>query len=463
MKRSEKAVKPSTSRLSRRRFLRAGALGGAALVSGTLAHGQARRTAATGTDGPPNFLFIITDQQGLDTISAAGCGDVHTPNMDRLVRRGVTFMQSYSTDPVCSPARSSLFSGRMPSETGVIRNNLPIRPDIPNMGQWLGEGWYETIYAGKWHVPGSYTREIPGFTVIPTGIGGQGNIGDAAVSRACQGYLHNRTGNAPFLLVASFLQPHDVCQWVSMHRNAPDELPYPEIADKLPKLPPNFDYDDREPQKVKNTRRPAWSKRQWRYYLWSYYRMVEMVDAEVGRVLQALEDSGHAENTIVILTADHGEGRGRHRMVLKNYLYDEAAKVPMLVSCPGRVREGKRDSTHLVSGLDVMPTVCDYAGVGTPTGVLGRSLRPLLEGKPVEWREFVASEVQVTGRMIRTPDHKYITYEGDPVEQLFDMRSDPGETANLAAEGEHADALRAHRRLLREWEAHLDKAPVKEQ
>jgi len=108
----------------------------------------------------------------------------------------------------------------------------------------------------------------------------------------------------------------------------------------------------------------------------------------------------------------------------------------------------------------VVPTVCDYAGVDVPEGVKGRSLRPLLEGKATEWREFLASEVQITGRMIRTSGHKYVTYEGDPVEQLFDVRSDPGETLNLAAEGTHADTLEAHRKLLAEWEATLDKAPT---
>ncbi len=444
--------------VSRRQFLKTGAVGGAALMTGCLARGQTTRGRRA--EKPPNFLFIITDQQGLDTMSALGCRDIRTPNMDRLVRRGVAFMESYSTNPLCSPARSSLFTGRPTLETGVITNGLPIRSDIPNMGQWLGERGYETTYVGKWHVPQSFASQIPGFTVIPAGIGGQGNVGDAAISRACQGYLHNRSGDEPFLLVASFLQPHDVCQWVSMHRNAPDELPYPELAGKLPKLPPNFEYDDNEPLKLKNANRPSWSPEQWRYYIWSYYRLVEMVDAEIGRVLQALDDTGQADNTIVILTADHGEGRGRHQMVLKNYLYDEAAKVPLIVSCPERMLADRRNRTHLVSGLDVMPTVCDYGGVGAPEDVRGRSLRPLLQGDNSEWHEFVPSEVQRTGRMIRTAQYKYVTYEGDPVEQLFYMESDPGETKNLAGDAKHADTLEAHRKLLRDWDARLDKAPA---
>jgi len=450
--------RPIVHGISRRNFLKTGALGGAALATGCLARGQAPPPA--GAQSRPNFLFIMTDQQGLDTMSAVGCPDIDTPNMDRLVRSGVTFMQSYSTNPLCSPARSSLLTGRPTLETGVVQNNLAIRSDVPNVGQWFGERGYEAVYAGKWHLPVSFAPEVPGFRSIPTGIGGQGNMGDGAVSRACQAYLHTRTGTDPFLLVASFLQPHDVCQWVSMHRRAPDQLPYPEIASKLPNLPPNFEYDTNEPARLRSTNRPKWSPEQWRYYLWSYYRLVEMVDAEVGRVLQALDDTGETENTIIIFTADHGEGRGRHQMVLKNYLYEEAVKVPLIVSAPGRVLEDRRDDTRLVSGLDVMPTVCDFAGIERPGGVQGRSLRPLLEGSGGDWREFVPAEVSRIGRMIRTPEYKYITYEGDPVEQLFDMQSDPGETKNLAGEGNHADALAAHRKLLTDWEAGLDKAPV---
>ena len=295
-----------------------------------------------------------------------------------------------------------------------------------------------------------------------SGINGQGGVCDASVSRACQAYLRNRSGagRTPFLLVASFLQPHDVCQFVSMHTKG-NEMPFHrQVADALPPLPPNFQYDANEPGSLRRRKRPAWSEDMWRYYIWSYYRMVEMVDAEIGRVLRALDDSGEADNTVVVFTADHGEGRARHHLVTKNYLYDGAAKVPLIVSSPGRVAADRRDATHLVSGLDILPTVCDYAGVKAPPKVRGRSLRPLLEGKAAAWREFVPAEVTILGRMIRTPRHKYITYKGDPVEQLFDVQADPGETKNLAGAAKFASALQDHRTLLAQWEAGLDVAPV---
>jgi choline-sulfatase len=409
----------------------------------------------------PNFLFIITDQQAIDTISANGCPYTRTPALDHLANTGVSFLESHSANPLCSPARSSFLTSRMTSETGVVVNNRAIRSDIPNIGQWLGERGYETVYAGKWHLPQSFTPEMPGFNVICTGLGGLGNLGDSAVSRACEGYLRNRRSKEPFLLVASFLQPHDICQWVTMHQQPAQELPYPALAGELPPLPDNFGFDAREPKPV--AKRPSrtwgWPDWHWRYYIWSYYRHVEMVDAEIGRVIQALEDSGQRENTVVLLTADHGEGMARHQMVTKNYLYESALKVPLLFSSPGQIAEGVRDQAHLVSGYDIVPTLCGYAGVETPPRALGRSLRLWLEGREADGHEFVAAEVTRTGRMIRTERHKYIMYHDDPVEQLFDMRADPGETKNLAGDQAHAAALEEHRKLLRDFEARLDVAP----
>jgi arylsulfatase A-like enzyme len=452
---NERQQTPST--LTRRDFLKTGAAGAASLAAGmALGIGAPAVRAAE----RPNFLFIIADQLALDSISAHGCTDVRTPNLDRLVRGGVSFHQSYTAYPLCSPARASMFTGRMPSETGVINNGIPIDSSVPNVGQWLGQQGYETIYVGKWHLPGGYQAAIPGFTVLPGGIGGEGNAGDPAVSRSCQGYLYNRSAGSPFLLVASFLQPHDICGWVGSHVGVSGWEPAPKITGKFPGLPRNFDYDKREPQALQRRTRPQWSEAQWRHYLWAYYRHVEMVDAEIGRVLDALEAAGQHRNTVVIMTADHGEGRGRHHLVLKNYLYDEAARVPLIVNYPGRIPAGKQDNAHLVSGTDITPTICDYAGIKPPADVVGRSLRSALEGKAGEWREFVAAEVAGGGRMIRTSGHKYVAYPNDPVEQLFDMEADAGETKNLAADS--SSALEAHRKLLKDWEARLKLPPRKQ-
>jgi len=446
--------------LTRRQFVQATA---AAAATGIAVRGA----PAVGKKRGPNLLLIVTDQQHSNTISAGGCRDIQTPGQDRLCQQGVRFACSYSANPLCSPARAAVLTGRTSAEAGVWRNNRGITKAIPHVGQWLAEkAGYEPVYAGKWHLPRSFTHDIPGFTVLTAGVSGQGNLGDTVTSRACEGWLRNRSADKPFLLVASFFQPHDICQWLRINRSNPGELRYPEIRDQLPALPANFEPEDKEPALVQRKRagdepsQGKWSPEHWRFYRWSYYRHVEMVDAEIGRVLQAIEDTGRAADTLVLLTSDHGEGMGHHRMVRKNCFYDECCAVPLVVSLAGHVAADAADRTTLVSGLDVVPTFCDYAGVEPPPHMRGVSLRPVLEGSGKLDRGHIVSEVSDNrGRMVRTARYKYIKYAADPVEQLFDMQADPGETKNLATASEHRAALREHRRLLTDWEIPLVGAP----
>src|SRR5271165_2466669 len=162
----------------------------------------------------PNFLLILCDQLSLDAIQAHGCRWARTPNIDRLIARGVSFQESHSTNPVCSPARSSLLTGRMPVETGVVTNSLAIRDGMPNFGQWLGGRGYQTVYCGKWHLPeGWATKDTPGFDVLPVGGQGQGSQMDPLISTACASWIRSRSKDKPFFLTASLMQPHDICYW----------------------------------------------------------------------------------------------------------------------------------------------------------------------------------------------------------------------------------------------------------
>lgn len=324
------------------------------------------------------------------------------------------------------------------------------------MGKWLGENGYSTAHIGKWHVPG---RELLDSFDLVYSHSRQGEYGDRAVAREAEAYLHNYKGSNPFFMVVGFLQPHDICFWAQQHLRHSESPLYPEIEDKLPPLPPNFNYDPREPQQVKENRLEL-SEIQWRYYIWAYYRHVEMADAVVGHVLNALEDSGYANDTIVIFSSDHGDGHGRHRKMFKNVLYDEVVKVPLVFSCPGRIIENRQDTVHLVSGVDLAPTLCDLAGVAPLPDQCGRSLKPLLADDPTEWREFVIAEDSLGGRMIRTPDFKCITYENDSVHQLFDIRKDPWETTNLAEEERYASIVNEHLALHDEWEKALKPVSV---
>ena len=444
--------------MNRRGFLASTGLGAAGLLAGA-------------EKRPPNLLFIHTDQQHFETIRALGCEWISTPNLDRLSRSGTSFDLSYSANPVCCPARSCWYTGRTSSETRVVENARPIRADLPDSGQWFRANGYETVYAGKWHIPGRKVEES--FRVLTGGFG-LGEHGDGAVSRAAQGFLTSYSGDKPFFLSLGFLQPHDICYWIMergemLNRLGREDLPpIPESLSEadLPPLPPNFQYDQREPEtfvaqmrgKFRTNLRERWTERDWRYYRWAYYRHVEMVDAEIGRVLDALDSSGRVRDTLVVFSADHGEGMGMHQTVLKHFLYDEAARVPLMISWPEWLAQNRRDRVHLASGLDVLPTLCDFAGIPAPPKARGRSLRPLLEDRNPEWREFVVSESATTGRMIRTAEHKLITYQGDQTQQLFDMKADPRETKNLAFSASHAGLVANLRKELAAWESRLEVA-----
>ncbi|TFH02689.1 MAG: DUF4976 domain-containing protein [Calditrichales bacterium] len=460
------------SGINRRQFLKKGLTGttGLLLTKDLLTSNLFAQNRTGGKD-VPNVLLIMTDQQHRQSISAINSKYTNTPGMDRLFNRGTYFEQSYCTSPVCSPSRSSILTGRMPSETGVYENSLSIREDIPNIGQWLStKGNYDSVYAGKWHLPQSATLNIPGFRVLAPGIGGRGMLADTSASMACEGYLRNYQGDKPFFMVASFIQPHDICQWIRVNEKVPTEFEIDAIESDLPPLPENFGFDPDEPEVVsayrnkQNQTDQNWTEKYWQYYMWSYQRMVEQVDGEIENLLLTLKETGLDKNTLIIFTSDHGEGLAEHQLTIKNVLYESAARVPFIISMPGKIPEKQIDSEHLVSGLDIVPTICDYVGLKPPEGVKGRSLKPILEGKKGDWRSFVAVEStnikKHLGRMIRTEKYKYIEYANDKKVQLFDLKNDPGELTNLATNPEYATVLNEHRELLKKWEANLDRAPT---
>ena len=414
----------------------------------------------------PNVLFIMTDQQTIGAMSAAGNPYVNTPNMDALAKTGVRFEQSYCTSPVCSPSRSSLVTSRMPHETGVPHNlhqNFDV--SLPNMGTIFREAGYRTAWAGKWHLEDSYPKgnAVPGFEYLqpiprPERDFNGGNVDDK-VANAAIAFL-NRKDTQPFLLAVSLHNPHDICGL--------KEQGYPKPGDdkEIPPLPDNFAMDPNEPEFIshqrgrttygpENVETAAWSEEQWRYYLHRYYRYVEDVDAQIGRVMEALREQGLEEDTIVLFTSDHGEGTAGHKWVVKLMLYEEPAKVPMIVRWKG-VTPQRVDDRHLVSGLDVVPTLCDYAGVACPDSLRGMSLRPLIESPDTPGRDHLVCQLQINpeeeGRMLRTQRYKYVLFSmGERPEMLFDLEADPGEMHNLAAEQPYREVLVAHRQLLQQW------------
>lgn len=450
-----------TKRITRREFIKGTALSTAAV---SLLGDRAFRATVQATKRPPNIVFIHTDQQHFEALSGLGNKYLRTPNMDRLLRRGTSFSLSYSANPVCCPARSCWYTGRPSSENGMLSNNHKLSPDVPDLGQWFSSRGYECFYSGKWHIRGRDPAKS--FNTLTADPSGQGELTDPVVSRSAQAFLHSYDESRPFFLSLGFLQPHDCCYWVFAHNEDIGSLPYPSIERDLPPLPPNFDYPAQEPpslvKHLTNVRNwtKKWSELHHRYYEWSYYRHVEMVDAELGRALDALEDSKFAENTLIVFTADHGDCLSRRKLVQKWTPYDEALRVPLIVVPPDGPGSGRIDRTHIASGLDIAPTLCDYAGIAAPPKARGRSLRPLVEGRETEWREFAVSECLTTGRVLITPEYKFVSFEGEQPLQLFDLRTDPWEMRNLASEARHADTVRDLSTRLRSWEKSLEVAPA---
>jgi arylsulfatase A-like enzyme len=236
-------------------------------------------------------------------------------------------------------------------------------------------------------------------------------------------------------------------------------------------LPNNFAIPEHEPDIIRKIQHSSmsvypsvdWTPEKWRQYRWAYYRLVEKVDGQIGQVLNLLRDTGVADDTLVVFTADHGDGTAAHHWNQKQVLYEEPTRVPFILSGRRFTKSGQVDHEHLVStGLDLIPTLCDYAGIQKPKGLRGCSLRPLAEGKQVDsWRDYVVSETEfeydkmatgIRGRMLRTRQHKYIVYsEGTLREQLFDLSADPGEMDNLAVDSSRKTLLEESRTRLRQW------------
>lgn len=206
--------------------------------------------------------------------------------------------------------------------------------------------------------------------------------------------------------------------------------------------------------------RKRWTAEDWRLHRWTYCRLTERVDAEIGRVLGALRETGLDRNTLVLFASDHGDMDAAHGFEHKSLPYEESARVPFIVSWPGRTPAGKTDRKHLVSScVDLLPTLCDYAGVSTPPGLPGRSVRRIVEhGASPGWREDLAIECS-NSRSVRTRRYKYSIFEGPGRRELLtDMSKDPGEMTNLATNPKFAGLLAEHRQRLRRQVETLDDA-----
>ncbi len=467
------------------------------LLWSALAVALATAPGAAAAEARPNILLIISDQHFADTMSGAGYPHVSTPTLDGIAARGVRFPNTYCAYPVCMSSRASLMTGRLPHQLKVAdeesdaagtpkakgkksgkRVDDQARHTGTSLGMLMKEAGYRTGYFGKWHVGGVSSSPQNLWHGFDTLVDGRRD--ELTATKAIE-FLGAKS-DAPFFAVVSLLNPHDICEWARMRSGLNDKLGNgdvslnPPLAD-CPPLPANFAIPADEPEIVglRRNSQPErahptqqWGETEWRQYRWAYARFIEKMDEQVGRVVGALKQNGQLEQTLIVYTSDHGDGNGAHRWNQKMVLYEEAVRIPMIVSWPGHTASGRVDHARLVSmGLDLLPTFCDFAGAKVPAGLTGRSLRPFTAPSPaapaddaqnfvvvseVDYKSLLPGTPLAHGHLVRTPGFTYIIYSaGTNPEQLFDIRTDSGQMKNLVRHPGYQTVLAEHRGLLRTW------------
>ncbi len=427
----------------------------------------------------PNVLLIISDQWS--TRIADGSGDyasgVQTPGIDRLAAEGVRFEQSYSSFPLCCPARASMFTGLMPHKHRIIDNeesyrdnygSYPTRTDVVTMGAAFKSAGYKTAYFGKEHA-GNYGWDgIDEFGSMKYSSGGmlaEGSAFDQIFTRDAIEYIRGEH-EQPFYMVLSLINPHDICKVLggkvkgatfadAIFFCRTDDEPY--LRDQpRPGLPANF-----HAPFVKGMIRDgdymyeelgSFSEDDWKRYIATYCLLIEKTDWYIELVLDALREAGLENETIVVFTTDHGDMMGGHRLISKTAFYEESAKTLMIIRQPGVLSPGLVNRHSIVGTIDLMPTLLDLCDIQVPGDFDGRSFKAQCYGKRVDDIAELFS-LNPDGRMLRTGKYKYIhsLVYGQEYEILFDLEADPDETENVFGE-EGYEAISAElRQRLDDW------------
>lgn len=437
--------------------------------------------------------MVYADQMRSDCMGCSGNPDVKTPHLDRMAMEGVKFNQAFTSYPLCTPFRASLLTGRYAHQTGVYSNHFPIPVDQPSLATSLKTVGYQPGYIGKWHL---YGGPKPGF--VPPGPDRMGfdhfvgyNRGhqymDAVYYRDTDQPYHCKRyepdfqtdhtiefmekvtaeSNDPFLAYVCFGPPHFPMDMPEHLRSVydpeaitlPPGVPDPDLQRSRFKerLEKDFNGDERYGELSKADTYDGWDKtaeEEWqiRKFVAEYYAMISNVDFNVGRLLNWLDASGHAEDTLVIFFSDHGDMLGQHGSYcgIKRQAFRASAQVPLLVRQPGRFLGGHQVDSLVDVAVDTMPTLLDLCGVPIPDTAQGASYRTLLEGSTVPTRDHVQFELMKAEfggrgqrhvkpeRGIRTKEWLYVRKEDHPI-YLFDQLADPDEQNNLVDSPELAN------------------------
>lgn len=431
-----------------------------------------------GTRSRPNILIYHSDQFRWDFLGANGRnGSTRTPNLDALAARGKNFTHAVTNQPVCAPSRSVLFTSRFATETGVWRNGLGLDRTLPTIATELRKAGYSANYIGKWHLAPGDVKDGGGDGAVKAEFrGGFDDVWEAAnaielTSHPYEGTIWDRddqpltykdqyrvdylTGRAerflrqrhdkPFLLCISQLEPHqqnDMHQPIAPHGaarrflnvHAPEDL----------RAQPGF----------------------WQAQLPDYYGCIEAIDQSVGLLLRVLEETGLAENTIVVFMSDHGCHFGTRNTEYKRSPHNSSIRVPLIIAGPGF--EGRQEIPELVGIIDIAPTLLDAAHVPIPSTWKGRSALPLIRDPAARaaWpnEQLVQISESMTGRAIRTRDWTYCVADMTGAReaaaktyteyQMYDQAADPNELTNLAGRQEvrkKANELRGRLERLLEY------------
>ena len=481
---------------------------------------------------PKNLLFIFTDEQSRDTLRTYGNRQISTPNLDALAADSVIFENAYVTQPVCTPSRSALLTGLYPHTNGCTENNIPLSLDTPCFPELDDFSDYRVGYIGKWHLGdevypqhgfdtwisiedgyeeycssgrdrcrrSDYHRFLEDRGFEPDTTNGEGNesfsrnfaagLGEELskahfVAGETARFLREQN-QKPFVLFVNFLEPHMPFFGPRNDHHDVDEIPLPgSFADDLEKSPLKARLFQRSYLNRGHSGLELKTESDWRRMICNYWGLVSLVDAQIGRIIEALEASGKADDTIVVFTSDHGDMMGAHRLLAKCTMFEEAITVPLLLRIPG-LESGGRRIPDPVSQIDLVPTLLDVMSREVPHTIEGETLLPMLQGKLehpyqrdviVEWNGMnngigdqiggakimeewleLTDEIVIKAaladpvRTIITPDFKKYSWSHREEDCLYDLKTDPQEMTNLAQEPGHDEEIRMLRRKIEEWQ-----------
>lgn len=421
-------------------------------------------------DQQPNFLVIVSDDQRPDTIAALGNPVIQTPSLDRLVRQGMTFTRATCAFPLCVPSRAEILSGATSFRNGVPYGDARLKDDLVFWADAMRDAGYSTWYCGKWMNDGSpktrgyeetsglfssggagklgrdprhgrHGRLITGYRgwtfktndgtpELEKGIGLVGetskHIADGAIK------LLKRTSTKPFFLHLNFTAPHDPLIIPPGYEGKYDPADVVLPGNFLPRHP--FDHGNIDGRDENLLPWPR-TEQDIREEIAAYYAVIEDMDANIGRILQTLKESGRYDNTVIIFTSDHGLALGSHGLMGKQNMYEHTIGVPFIIAGPG-IPKGLRTKAQIYL-RDMYPTTCELARIPIPKSVQAKSLVPILHGTASEIYPAIFGYFYDHQRMIRTSRWKLIRYPKIDKRQLFDLANDPDERVDLGSSAEH--------------------------